>query len=402
MARQKECILTAENEKLRSLLQDMLISRALFNKFWSEIVTKLKNRKKFLLDMIERSSIAFNQSDEHMDNYQRLLQRRQQDKQSAMIEMLKLKREIDANDIMSMFLGSKGKNRPFEPLQACEINRRENFKVYHTNQLNFYRNIIEEVKNQTGMENVQKSINFLDAFNKKYFEIFSFITRSTYVAKTEFEFEEMKINKTKGEIAKITNLKDFYEIKIGELTKDVADSLQNEINMKQEIERLEMRINKLCGALQELINFTGCDTSAVTKYLGDNDKMNEANYMHFLALFEKHMNRMIAYVYCKQRDKERIDLLTENKKLIVKSIKRNFEPLVRLDAIITKQHCPECAEVEDVNFNDKKIVKMIEREEMYEIVKRRGKMREMSTRMHTLSACKLPRSGIVAGRRYAD
>lgn len=149
-SRQRECLATVENEKLRGLLRDMLHDRAYFNGYWENTVKKLKDRKKFLLDMIEKSSQAFSQDADFMDNFKKLTKRRAQDREAAIADMLKMKRQIDANHITSTFLGGKGRRRDWEPLESREILRRNNFKREYDNRLNFYQNILGEIKKFTG------------------------------------------------------------------------------------------------------------------------------------------------------------------------------------------------------------------------------------------------------------
>jgi hypothetical protein len=116
----------------------MLCDRAVFNYYWRKIVNNLRDRRKFLLDMIERSNQAFNQGAEFLDNLKKLKSRRMADSEFHISEMVNMDRKIDANQIMNMFLGGKGKKRILAPLEPREIRRRENFKIEYTNRLNLY------------------------------------------------------------------------------------------------------------------------------------------------------------------------------------------------------------------------------------------------------------------------
>lgn len=148
-SRQREAMANLENERLRNLFRSMLHDRAYFNNYWQKMVKNLKDRKKFLLDMIEKSSQAFSQDADFMNNLKQLTNRRAQDRETAIADMLKMKRQIDANQIMSEFLGGKGKRRDWPPVPEKKIEQRNAFKRKYNEKLNFYQNIIQEIKKLT-------------------------------------------------------------------------------------------------------------------------------------------------------------------------------------------------------------------------------------------------------------
>lgn len=113
------------------------------------MVKKLKDRKKFLLDMIERSSQAFSQDADFLDNLKQISNRRAKDRDVAISDILKMKRQIDANQIMSAFLGGKGQRRDWKPIEDREVRRRIQFKCEYTEKINFYSNILKEIKKFT-------------------------------------------------------------------------------------------------------------------------------------------------------------------------------------------------------------------------------------------------------------
>lgn len=159
-SRQRECLATVENQKLRNLFRNMLHDRAYFNKYWATMVKKLKDRKKFLLDMIEKSSQGFSQDADFMDNLKQLSNRRAQDLDAAIADILKMKRQIDANQIMSEFLGGKGKQRFWKPLEMRELKRRDVFKREYNEKINFYSKILKEIKKFTSKKNLTvKNVN---------------------------------------------------------------------------------------------------------------------------------------------------------------------------------------------------------------------------------------------------
>jgi hypothetical protein len=155
----------------------MLFDRSVFNSFWTKTVRKIKDRQKFLLNMIERSSQAFNEGADTLDSYKKLQSRRAAEKDFHISEMIKMEREIDANETMSMFLGKKRKKRVIAPFEPREVQRRENVKLEYSNRLNFYSEIIENIKKYTGMPDVPKSVNYYLRGENNGFQIYQYPMR---------------------------------------------------------------------------------------------------------------------------------------------------------------------------------------------------------------------------------
>ncbi|VVC94506.1 unnamed protein product [Leptidea sinapis] len=53
-----------ENQKIRQEIEHMLNDRALFNESWTKMLVALKKGKKFLTDLFESSTVAYDQRDE--------------------------------------------------------------------------------------------------------------------------------------------------------------------------------------------------------------------------------------------------------------------------------------------------------------------------------------------------
>lgn len=171
--------------------------------------------------------------------------------------------------------------------------------------------------------------------------------------------------------------------------------------MKDQVETYETENEAHFTALREIVDLLDCDLTSINSMLGDNDKINASNLHLYLRLLETRMNDMLAFIYCDER--EGMDLFLESDELVVQSLKRDGdEPTVKLDEIIITSECPECGELEDVNRFDDKIVECLDEEGMQMTVVKKYEMPETETRLHNLLSCNLPRSGVIASRRYAE
>lgn len=399
-ARQNECMMITENQNLRNLLENMLIDRRIFNYYWSKTVNNLKDRRKFLLDMIERSNQAFNQGADLLDSLEKFQSRRAIDRNFHISEMINTERKIDANQIMNIFLGGKGKRRQMAPIEEREIRRRDNFKDEYTNRLNLYNGIIENIKKFTGIPDIVKSTNYYLKEENERFQFYNYFNELNH----QIDFLSNNYLKLSMEVLTSqdynTRKLKYFDQRIDDLRKTFDIEINKTLKLKDDRDMHENQIAKFFDTIMEILEMLDCDLSSVQKLLGNHKKVTVFNVTEFLSLLEHRTNEVLAYVYCDQRINT--NLLDDDPTMIVKSLKRVEEEPVKLDDIITTTQCAECAEGENVNLYDDKIVYPLDHETVKANMRKKVEDPALSHRLHNLSKCNLPRSGIIAGRRYAE
>lgn len=378
----------------------MLCDRAVFNSYWSKIVNKLKDRRKFLLDMIERSNQAFNQGADFLENYEKLQSRRVADRDFHISEMINMERKIDANQIMNMFLGGKGKTRKLALLDPREVRRRDNFKHDYTERLNLYHGIVENIKKFTGIPNIEKSTDHYLREENEGFQFYTYLNEMNhqidYLSKEYFKLSTEILTSQDYNTRKLK----FFDQRIDNLRKEFRDEIDKTLQLKDDRDKHEKEIGEFLDTIMNLLKILNCDLSSVQKLLGDHKKVTVFNVSEFFSLLEQRTNEVLAHVYCDQRRSS--DLLNDDTKLIVRSFKRVDEEPVKIEDIITTQQCAECAEGENVNRYDDKTVYPLDHETIKAMMRKKVDSPQMAYRLHNLSKCNLPRSGIIAGRRYAE
>lgn len=390
-ARQQECTEVLENQKLRKLIEDMLNSRANFNSFWSKTVKTVENRRKFLLDMIERSSQAFNEGADVIDSYKKIQSRRAVNHDSQVFEMTKMERQIDANHIMNVFLGLKGQFREMAPLEPREISRRQNFKYEYGTRLNLYNQVIENIKVTMGQADVTKAVEQYFHHENESFQIYQYINEMNH------QIECLSNDMYESSI-QIVSTQDFYKKKLENYDRRIADlhkKLNTEINqtlsLKNECNRVDSEISEYFGGIMDIMQIIKCDFSLVQTLLGDHKRITVFNLSEFISIFEARLNEVLASVHFDQRESP----------ITIKSVERKQDTTVQTETIITTQQCAECAkgEMGETQFDEKTAVYPLQDEDVIENVCRKIKTTKIDSRMHNLSKCDLPHSGIVASRR---
>ncbi|KAJ8957909.1 hypothetical protein NQ318_001906 [Aromia moschata] len=75
----KFCTICSENVKLRDEINHLLIERFEFNKIWDRLINNLYIGKKFMLDLIEQATIAYDRREEWISKLQALRSKAYQD-----------------------------------------------------------------------------------------------------------------------------------------------------------------------------------------------------------------------------------------------------------------------------------------------------------------------------------
>lgn len=68
-------VLITDNARLRKEIDDLLMERARFNILWTKLGSQLNSGKQVINDLIEQTTIAFNQRDEELNKIHALKDR---------------------------------------------------------------------------------------------------------------------------------------------------------------------------------------------------------------------------------------------------------------------------------------------------------------------------------------
>jgi hypothetical protein len=200
---------------------------------------------------------------------------------------------------------------------------------------------------------------------------------------------------------KVEKLREYYKEKIKEREQVLQDEINKTMKYKMENNKLVRDVERYSNIFFKIMKILRCDLSTVNKLLRNHTVMDTYNVDTYLSFLENRMNEIIAFLYCKQRSN--VDIHTVDRKFAVRSFRREDLPVPKINELITTQQCPECAQGEDVNLQEQAgFETMLTDEEIRAVMIDRTKIPELSRRMHTVSACNLPKSGIIASRRYAD
>ncbi|XP_055528643.1 uncharacterized protein LOC129720840 [Wyeomyia smithii] len=390
--KKRESIILVKNRKLKEMVEDMLIARRLFHQQWRRMIDQLAYDKKFLIDMIERTILAFNQGEELCRKIDSLKEYAAREQKAQRQEMLELQRRIKNDQKNHEFLRSKGFLREMCELDPREVYRRNTAKRDYSRKIELYTRIIEKTKKFCKVQDVTELIGKYQIQEDAFFAHFN------YLNELNFQFE--RLNCTLKELhEKVDDLKDqkqANENRQEKSYKQLHEQLLKECQTTKKLEKFtqddESELLDQFKELDEILEIIGYDRAEVSKLLGDHRKATKQNVKRFLITLEKRLNTVLAEVYTSP--------VTCEDPSLRRPITHAPEEIVRIEQVLTTQQCAECAEGQDVNKYDEGIVLPKDKQQIRVAMIKKSRAPEMEYRMHNLSKCKLPRSRILVNKRY--
>ncbi|XP_058118390.1 cilia- and flagella-associated protein 58 [Anopheles ziemanni] len=382
-ARTLEGKLHAENRKFRQHIEDMLGERKRYNMLWMEYVQQLNRNRKFLHDMTERATLAFNQGEDLCYRVEALKTQQQREARSRVQEMVELERQIVGTRRTNEFLRTKSWNRPVASLDPLLVRKRDLVKQEHLDKLHRYGAVIDHTKNSLNVETIQQVLFEIEKQQEKYMALFRYINvtndkieEANQLARDlELDSERLQAAERRKRCSDAQKMKRDLQ--------QLQDRGQQTVAMEKELAHqrasLEIKLTtvehalSLVGYSREKILLLMAGTSSI-----DRSRMTEDNLKMSLAAIEHRVLAMIRMAVADNEDGRDI----------------------AVESLYASQQCAECAEGQDVNQHDERIVAPVLYDQLVENVLKRSTAPEMLYRLHTLSQCKLPRSRMLVNKRY--
>lgn len=421
LSRLKEGKMIAENSQLKSIIASMLHDRNLINKTWHRMITQLYENRRFLVDMIERAILAFNQSEDLVHKIRNTKTKSKQDEAIHLRDMTQMRRQLDIDGHYHEFLAAKGFYREMGPLEEREVRRRQMVERDLKKDLKLYHTVIDKVLEKfepdketckgdsllkrPGLENVSiKTVSKVDTL-KNLRDILSeyirseksFFSRFNYfqILNHSCEYLSQLMFDVEKNLSKMKDTSEKLKIQTSENVKEVYDALTQAKSKTSDIHKAwetnESYLNSILTGIQEICNVVGCDTRYMKNLLGNHTKVSLFNIKLFLYSLEKQVNSILAHIYYTQQHSDTPAMI---------NLTQERPSLVDVTKIVTQQQCSECAEQTDVKMYDDTIVRPMSRETVRKLIKENVFETDMQYRLHTLSQCRLPRSRILVNKRY--
>ncbi|XP_014211895.1 coiled-coil domain-containing protein 63-like [Copidosoma floridanum] len=382
--------LVGDNAKLRNEIDDLMMERARFNVLWTKLNNQLASGKAIVNDLIEQTTIAFNQRDEELNKINALKDRGMRDLKSHTLEMCELQRTIDNEMKLQEFLGVKGQYREMNDLKAKQQAEKRAKREEMRNKVAMYSQILKLVKQFTGETEIDKlTAQFLKQ-EEENFALFSYVNELN----DELEGLQTRVEQLRLAIDAARALNVHRGQKQAETLELIAQRLQEQTNLANSAERKFNESNetmeKLLKGIEMLFASIKCDDSPLLELLGDNSQVTMNNVMLYLGIIEKRLVEMMNKMHWVDRNKPELRLDEARKPKLQIPVITEIAPT---------QPCPLCVEKEEMqNVSEGPEVPLTEEEVHKKLMKRLE--HDHSHLLHNVSACHLPAARKIIQKRY--
>uniref|UniRef100_A0A182QPG9 ODAD1 central coiled coil region domain-containing protein n=1 Tax=Anopheles farauti TaxID=69004 RepID=A0A182QPG9_9DIPT len=383
-ARLVEGKLHTENRKQRTVIENMLVDRKLFHQQWQQYVGELNRNRKFLLDMIERATLAFNQGEDLCHRIDALKAQENKDKRVRLQQMVEVERQIEGTRHDNEFLRTKQYQRSVAELDPRLVRKRNIFKDIQRETINRFGVIVDDAKNYLQLDAVQAVLLEMEKQQDKYMALFKYmnatnanIEEANAIAR-DLEKDSERLHE--GERRKRLSDERHVKSELQQLRTTHMQTMELQQEVRTQQEALEMKL----GIVEQALSLVGCDREEIGALMTGCDGSSERNL-----LSEDNLMKALSTI-----ERKVLDLVQ------LTSTWSAAEEDPPVSGLYGSQQCAECAEGQDVNQHDERIVLPKEHRQLLDNVHKRSTAPEMQYRLHTLSQCKLPRSRMLVNKRY--
>ncbi|KAH8314548.1 outer dynein arm-docking complex subunit 1 [Drosophila kikkawai] len=295
----KKCsdVLT-ENSKMRDAINHMLQDRANFNDMWQSMVTQFNEGKKFIMDLIDQSTLAFDQREELCNKLSVLKDRNENDKVMHIQEMREMQRRLEHDAKLQKFFDIKGQKRLNPELEQRELDKKQNQKENYERQLLEYKDIIEKIKLLYGEEDAERLVAQFKRQEDENFALFNYVNELSHEVEVlndstqelTDEIERQKSEQTEKELKLKTEALDYLNAE-----RERIEQLAEETRERKRT--LSIRLEQLLKGIEDIFRQLACDeTCPILNVLSTKTFLTVHNVKLFIGVIERRVNLIISAI----------------------------------------------------------------------------------------------------------
>lgn len=151
-----------------------------FNDMWQSMVTQFNDGKKLIMDLIDQSTVAFDQRQELCTKLSVLKDRNENDKVMHIQEMREMQRRLEHDAKLQKFFDIKGQKRLNPELEQRELDKKQNQKENYERQLFEYKEIIERIKQLYGEDDPERLVAQFKRQEDENFALFNYVNELSH------------------------------------------------------------------------------------------------------------------------------------------------------------------------------------------------------------------------------
>ncbi|CAG9770746.1 unnamed protein product [Ceutorhynchus assimilis] len=297
----KFCAILATNRELREEINHLLKERNHFNEICEKLLKDISVGKKFMVDLIEQATIAFDQREEWCSKLEALKKRAEVDYILHSEEMREIQRRLDHYMTLREFLCIKGQKRVLKDLEEKERLKKETQQQELEDQLEVYETTLKKIQTFCNEEDVDRIAALFLKQEEENFALFNYVNELSHeIESLNNSMEEIQ-EKIEEQIELSNERAKQRQATLSTLQKELEAVTKQSNDDEKGVQQSDENLKKVLNGIEEIFNIVGCDRGPILKLLGDNAAINLFNVKIYLGTIEKRLSSIITDLYFAER-----------------------------------------------------------------------------------------------------
>ncbi|NXW85000.1 CCD63 protein, partial [Alopecoenas beccarii] len=292
---QFDTVLTRNNE-LREEIQSLQIQKAILDNFYLKLHRKLGQQRRRMSTAVEQSTQAHEQRMEALARISAMNERNNKETVQYNVEMQERERVLSWETKLKSFMLTKCVDRSeleeeakkIKDLKAAERAKRNQWESIESREV-AYERLLELAEDG----DVDHLVNSFIEKEQKNFACFSYASELN----NEMENMQQKIKDLQDEITGLMSNQECAESSNLHALKELEEKLTKATEEANEYEERCKESSKVLGhltsSMEALFRRINCDTTKITKQLGENGQITDLNLMQFFGVLEEKTNNLL-------------------------------------------------------------------------------------------------------------
>ncbi|CAH0597601.1 unnamed protein product [Chrysodeixis includens] len=396
-----------ENKKIREEIEHMLRDRALFNQAWDKMLAALGKGKKFLTDLFESSTLAYDQRDEWVTKLKSMQEKGKIDQMLQVQEMRDLIKAYDHEMKVYLFLATKGMTRVNHKQELREEAARRRHEEETKRQQAYYMKLLDDIGKYTEEYNVYRIMKLFSKNEQENFSMYQLM--ADFCAENEVLRRDVEIIRRNTNDRRDWNqmMEDRRQNKIQRLRAVLEAQQTKTEELRRKNEEKKQLIHDVMSKIHDMFTMLDCSLEPFQNLLGDKQPSIHQLDLSLRLITEKikeYMETVYYYERCVGKKCDKTSTTSRLKKYTVHAEPPDFFKPTPINVLVPADPCPSCVETRWMaRISDG-------REHPFDTQMALAALTELSSdpaymrsdRVHTITECRVPRSRAILARRYLN
>nr|CAI5850235.1 unnamed protein product [Callosobruchus analis] len=271
--------------------------RSHFNDVCEKLLRDVNTGKKFMVELIEHTTVAFDQREEFCSKLELLKKRSMIDVLAHTEEMREIHRQLEHDLTLREFLSVKGQKRILKDLEEKERIRLEDEAESLENQLLLYEKTLEQIQQFIDKKSVDRIASQYLKQEEENFALFNYVNELNHeiellnaclLEMQEQIDEQIEISSIRAKERQATLKSLQYDLETAEKKAD-----EDKVKLEEAAEELR----RVLDGIEEIFYMANCDRGPILDLLGNNSAINLFNVKIYLGTIEKKISSIVTKVY---------------------------------------------------------------------------------------------------------